>query len=215
MYRIGYPLITWLLRRGSPFLLAFLLLSACTLTSPSTPRATNAPTLARTPPPLSSEASPTPPSTPTPSLPPSPTAEPYQRLSPSQVRVPGLNLNLELSGRLTQATLNLDLHIVAPQALLTLFPQNVEPSFIQEMRLAQLSMPLVLEPFGGGGGGGAEAGMVRNTISQLYRVKSPLFPGQRVQLTVLVTLHERLPLRATIPLTVELTVEPAPLTPEG
>jgi hypothetical protein len=139
----------------------------------------------------------------------------YEKLSPSKIRIPDIDLTVELSGRLTQSVLDINTDISIPVGYLTVFPANTEPSIIQEVKLSVLSLPLNLEPYGGGGGSGVENGIFMAGSTQSYHVKTPLTPGQKIRITVLVTFSEYINVKVAIPLTIELIVVPTSTTPEG
>jgi hypothetical protein len=139
----------------------------------------------------------------------------YEKLSPSKIRIPEIDLTFELSGRLTQSVLDINNNISVPASYLTIFPANTEPYFIQEFKLSTLSLPLNLEPSGGGGGAGTENGIFMTGGTQSYQVKTPLTVGQKIQITMLLTFNEYVNVKGVIPLTIELIVEPTSTTPEG
>ncbi|MGA9398414.1 MAG: hypothetical protein WBV22_09180 [Anaerolineaceae bacterium] len=139
----------------------------------------------------------------------------YERLSPSRIRIPDIDLTVELSGRLTQSVLDINTDISVPVGFLTVFPVNTEPSIIQEVKLSRLSFPLNYELYGGGGGSGVDNGIFMTGGTQSYRIKTPLTPGQKVQVTVLVTFSKYINVKIAIPLTIELIVEPTSIVPQG
>jgi hypothetical protein len=181
-------------------ILAAFALSACGGITPITPAPTNTPI----PPPTAYVTE-------------SPTIEvAYEKLSPSKIRIPSIDLTVELSGRLTQSTLDIDISISVPVGFLTVFPANTEPSIIQEEKLSTLSLPLNLEFYGGGGGSGTENGIFGAGGTTSYHVKTPLTVGQKIKITELITFSKYINVKGAIPLTIELIVEPASLiTPEG
>jgi hypothetical protein len=139
----------------------------------------------------------------------------YERLSPSRIRIPDIDLTVELSGRLTQSVLDINTDISVPVGFLTIFPVNTEPSIIQEVKLSRLSFPINYELYGGGGGSGVVNGIFITGGTQSYRIKTPLTPGQKVQVTVFVTFSKYINVKIAIPLTIELIVEPTSIVPEG
>lgn|SRR5574341_141626 len=130
----------------------------------------------------------------------------YELLSSSKVKIPELDLTVEVSGRLTQSRLDINTDISVPVDFLTAVPIT-DMSIVQDVKISALSLPLTLEPDWGGGGSGVENGMFGASGTQTYLVKTPLTPGQKVQITVLVTFGERVPVKGAIPLTINLVVE--------
>lgn len=130
----------------------------------------------------------------------------YERLSASAVRVPSLDLRIELSGTLTPSELIIGTDITVPYGVLQSLPEGTE--IVRRVELSEISPPLTLEATGGGGGSAVESGVfgARNFTS--YDVRTPLTVGQRVRITALVTLGEPIPVSSEIPLSVELVVEP-------
>lgn len=130
----------------------------------------------------------------------------YERLSASAVRVPSLDLTIELSGTLTPSELIIGTDIALPYEALQSFPEGTE--IVRKVELSEFSSPLVLEAKGGGGGSAVENGVfgARNFTS--YSVRTPLTVGQRVRITALVTVGQSIPVSGEIRLSVELVVEP-------
>ena len=147
----------------------------------------------------------------------SPTIEmAYEKLSPSKIRIPSIELTVELSGRLTPSILDIEISISVPVGFLTVFPANTEPALIKEEELSTLSFPLKLEYYRSGGGSGPENGLYKARGTTSYYVKTPLTIGQKINITELVTFSEYVNVKGAIPLTIELIVEPASIsTSEG
>jgi len=139
----------------------------------------------------------------------------YERLSPSRIRIPEIDLTLEVSGKLTESVLIICTDIAVPVGFLAVFPANTEPSIIKEVELSALSLPLQLEPDWGGGGSGVDNGMFMAGGTQTYRVKTALVPGQEIEITVTATFSEYVGLSISVPLSIHLIVEPTSSTPEG
>ncbi len=131
----------------------------------------------------------------------------YERLSPSKVRVPQLNLTVEVSGKLTPTRLDISMDISVPVDFLTAIPLNTDKPIVNDPEISAMSLPLILERKSGGGGSGVENNIFMAGGTQSYRVKTPLTPGDKVQFSLLVSFGEQVPFRGAIPLTVDLVVE--------
>ncbi len=137
-----------------------------------------------------------------------PTPAAYEMLSPSKIKFPDINLTVEVSGALTQSTLDVNTNITIPVAFMSALPMGDQTPIFKETKIVYMSTPLKLQRVGGGGGGGSENGMLTMGGGESYQVHTPLTIGQKVRLKIAVAFSEYIKNGMQVPFTLDLTVAP-------
>lgn len=129
----------------------------------------------------------------------------FERLSSTKIRIG--NIQLDVSGRLTQATFELTINGSFPPQLETAYPNYTYPDMYKNIEYEFGPNTIELERNGGGGGSMPVSGAFVLDDRIDYQLTTPLKTGQRFSFIVVVTFNDFIGIKSPVPFTLDLTVE--------
>ena len=129
----------------------------------------------------------------------------FERLSSTKIRAG--NIELEASGRLTQATFELRIDGTFPPQFETAYPNYMYPDMYKNIEYEFGLKTIELKRNGGGGGSMPVSGAFLLNGEIDYQLTTPLKTGERFSFIVLITFNDFIGIKSPVPFTLDFTVE--------